>query len=92
MTSRLLACLTAASLVCASTTSFAQTSSQAPAPTPETETPQPAPQQTGGFGETEGFFKSDLVFMLAAIAGAVLLTLLATQIGGDDAEDQPASP
>ena len=85
MKSRKFSALVAASMIWTSLPAAAQVG---PNPTPEAPPTQPAPQpgptSTGG-----GLFKSDLIFMLAAIAAAVLLTFAATQIGG---EDDPESP
>ena len=84
--SRKLSPLVAASLVWTSSAAVAQTGpNPAPQPEPPAETSPPPP--TDRMDKSEGgIFQSDLVFMLAAIAGAVLLAFAATQIEDDEAD------
>lgn len=77
MFSRKLAILTALSLVVATTPSVAQTGDTTPTGSRTFEDP-----------EARGMFSSDLWLMLGAILGAGVLTVLATQLGGN----KPASP
>lgn len=75
--SRKLAMTIAAALVFSSSAAVAQ-QPQEPAP----------PESRARINNESG---SDLLFILGALVAAALLTVLATQIGGDDA-DEPASP
>jgi hypothetical protein len=77
MVSRKVAVAAAFSLLLATSPVAAQT---APDQTP-TSNQRPAPRQ-------DSMTSSGLLLMLGAIAGAIILTILATQIGGDE----PASP
>jgi hypothetical protein len=85
MMSRKLAVLVAAALVSATTPSIAQTGPN-PAPTPEQAPAPQTPPSSDRIDNVDGFFSSDLVFILAAIAVAGALAFLATQVGGDDPE------
>ena len=80
MFSRKVAALAALSLLVASSPSVAQGAPD----------PAPPPAQSGNpLGEHDAFTRTGLFLMLAAIVGAVLATVLATQLGGDS---KPASP
>ena len=76
--SRKLAMTIAAALVFSSSAAVAQQQPQEPAP----------PESRARIDTESG---SDLLFILGALVAAALLTVLATQIGGDDAYE-PASP
>ena len=85
--SRKLPLLVAASLVWTSSAAIAQTGpNPAPQPEPPAAETTPPPRADRMDTSTGGIFQSDLMFMLAAIAGAVLLAFAATQIGGDEPE------
>jgi len=93
MISRKLTALVAASLVFSTTPVAAQVGPNPSTPPPGS-TPPPtsnAPARTNDDDRGNGIFRSDLTFMLVAVAIAVLIAFLATQIEGDDAE-QPVSP
>ena len=75
MFSRKVAAAAAFSLLLATSPSMAQTDPAAPAPAPA-ENP---------LGDRDEFTQSGLLLMLTAIAGAILLAVLATQLGGDEA-------
>ena len=77
MVSRKVAVAAALSLLVATSPVIAQ-AGQERTPTSKT---RPVPRQ-------DSMTSSGLLLMLGAIAGAILLTILATQIGGDE----PASP
>ena len=84
--SRKLSALVAASLVLTSSAAVAQTGPN-PAPQPDPPAETTPPPRTDRMDTSEGgIFRSDLMFMLAAIAGAVLIAFAATQIGDDEAE------
>lgn len=84
MFSRKVAAVAAFSLLLATSPSMAQTADPA-APPP----PVAAPAKAGPpLGNQNSFTQSGLLLMLGAIAAAILITLLATQLGGDE----PASP
>jgi hypothetical protein len=84
MFSRKVAAVAAFSLLLATSPSMAQTADPAAPPPPTT-----APTKSGNpLGDQDAFTQSGLFLMLTAIAGAILLTVLATQLGGDE----PASP
>jgi hypothetical protein len=81
MFSRKVAAVAAFSLLLATSPSMAQTADPAAPPPVTAPAAKPA-------GDRNDFTQSGLLLMLTAIVGAILLAVLATQLGGDE----PASP